>query len=206
MQKITSGILQLVAKSLRLDTKGAETTELDDGVVSQVLNLEGLIRRGGTVQRAEGIFLLTQENTHAAADTQTGSVNPYTLFDTFLGASGGGAIDRLDIYALRTHVTKVSGAGNPTAARSTIQVPSSNAVNSGSSLNYWLEAWAALVTVGTINPMTIRGSGEVLCKVNLRVPRGSTFVFQSVSDGACVVSQHWALGLFPKALGQDATV
>ncbi len=204
MQKITSGILQIVSKALRLDTKGSEITEFDDAVVQQALNIEGLIRRGGTVQSAEGVFKFTQANTHAVADTQNNSANPYDLFNTLLGATD--AIDRYDVWFLGMHVTKSSGAGNITFARMTVQVPASNLLTSvaSQSSNLWLGAFdGPQVSVGTIDPVPELGSGKVWVRAGIRVPRGSTFVFQSVSDGAAVCHASLALGLFPKGLGQD---
>jgi len=77
-KRITSGAFRFLNEALGLTGNGAQTTDLDDGNVSQVLDINRVTSYGQTIGGAQGLLASNLIMTHAAAGTDTEDMDPYT--------------------------------------------------------------------------------------------------------------------------------
>jgi len=76
-KRITSGAFEFLNRVLGLSGEGAQTTELDDGNVSEVLEISRLVQAALAVGESGGLFSSMLGTTHAAAGLINQSFDPY---------------------------------------------------------------------------------------------------------------------------------
>jgi len=74
---IRSGAFQFVNDALGLTGEGAQTTELDDGFASQVLEIQRIAAYSQAIGPSVGMLSSVLEMTHAAAGDVTETMDPY---------------------------------------------------------------------------------------------------------------------------------
>ena len=186
-------------------------TNLDDGDVTQVLEVGQLARRGEN-PALDQLFYGVLENVHGAADSETSNIQPYTPgasatppfpdpvpeeFDLWLyGVSGvrssgaGGLVGALLSF---NPFAQLQGWGDddqgaPVIASPFITVARFDSVSDG--------------VVANRDPM-LTEAGDPYIALNMRLPRNLTLVFDSESAAAAEFQMVLWMGIFPVGLGQD---
>lgn len=171
-------------------------------------------RRSLTHSESSGIFTAVLENVHSGADNERTTIDPYAVgVDLAQGAWPPLVDQSFDIWIYTAGITRVSGgeltggqlrydsntfgigftsddAGDPLSAASNQPV---------------LATWAVFNTImgsSTVSAAVI-GTGELHARINQRIRRGFSLVFDSTSDAAMTCRLWMTLGLFPAGLGQD---
>jgi len=106
-KRITSGAFEFLNRVLGLSGEGAQTTELDDGNVSQILEIERLVQAALAVGESGGLFTSLLTNTHAAAGTISQSMDPYVPGLT-VGEFTTVNFDDVDIWYIGSSARQVS--------------------------------------------------------------------------------------------------
>lgn len=216
MKRITSDALGLVNQSLGLGGGNSAVTELDDGIINQTLDINGLARRGRAFAGNDGIFRSVLQNTHLAANTQTSFVRPYAAGVAAIPPFPSTMPAEYDVWLLSAAVTRVSGSGNGSGILLLANVPQGVGIDqAGALITTATVAVVALFDIQqTIGGTTFLRSGPTsFPQVNTRIPRNRqgtaltelTHVdFISDSGAAAVYECIMYWGLFPRGLGQDA--
>ena len=212
---IDSDALGILTKSMGLEGRGAQETELNDGVVDQMLNVVPIVRRGRTQAGKEGIYSATMRTNHTGAVTVTNTVEPYAVGTVAVVPPYPNPVGpQFDIWLLEASVRQVSGTGGVDATLS-VRYPGQQ----GWGINetgltqilvaqaHRLAHWNAVVTVGT-NFAVLAGSLQPTAKIGLRLARGGAteLIFIVLSTATSAWDCQLTLGVFPVALGQDAIV
>lgn len=216
MKKIDSDALGVVTKALGLTGRGAQLTELEDGIVDQTLDVAPLVRRGRTLAGTEGVFVFLFRNVHASANSLTSILNPFQVGDAFAFEPFPTPIPaQFDLWVIGATIFQVSGSGTLSAALH-LNFP---AVSIGAAItntggtparavtSHTLAFWDAIatenITFGIKN-----GSRGPFANIGLRVPRSilSQLIFATTSSAAATFDLRVIVGLFPIGLGQDAIV
>lgn len=212
---VSSTALAPLNKALGLAGSGDSQTELQDGILDQVLDVGPIARRGGSVSTSEGIFRVTLRNVHAGAGVLDTSWQPYTPAAAGRAAPYPTVVpDTLDFYLLGVSIERVSGGGalNDAAVRVTNLLLGFGIDNSGAGV-----VPTSVLTVAAYNGLNtavtpvygLLDSKQPFQKPMIRIPRrgavASPFiVFNSDSSGIATFDCVMLVGLFPIALGQDA--
>jgi len=208
-QQIDSAALGLITRVLRLGGGDGAAAFLDDDNVSQVLNLNPIIRRSPSLV-GEGWFYGIMKNRHAGADNEVSLIDVYNP----IGARNGypnPIPNTLDVWLLSVQGRRVSGAGALTAAALDLLPVADQqgwGVNDGgdpveTASRMVLARWDSLETTMTNLQFFITEQGEPSVPIGIRVPRGADLEFSSFSGGAANFDLQLMLGVFPLALGQD---
>ena len=212
---IDSDALDILTKSLGLTGRGAQETELFDGVVDQSLDLVAIVRRGRTQAGKEGIYTATMRNSHTGAQTITNTVEPYAVGTIAVVAPYPNPVPpEFDVWLLQAAIRQVSGTGTLSATLS-LRYPGQQGwgiTESGAAQILVAQAhrlahWDTVVTVGT-NFAVLAGSAQPTAFIGTRIPRGGAteLIFITVSDATSSWDCQLTLGVFPVALGQDGLV
>jgi len=213
MKIIDSDALGILSKALGLTGRGAQVTELTDGIVEQNLDVTPIIRRGRTVAGSEGIFVGVWRNTHAGADSQTSVLSPYALATTQTRAPFETPVrPQFDLWVLDATIIQISGSGTLSGALNML-LPTTmvglTTTGAGPATTWPIAFWDAVVTED-VEFGLLAGSGVPLAKIGLRLPRGPTnnvqLQFASTSSAAAVFDLQVLFGMFPVSLGQDCVV
>lgn len=213
MKIISSDALGMLTKALGLTGRGAQVTELTDGIVEQNLDVTPIIRRGRTLAGTEGLFMGTLRTVHAGADSATVSWDPYTMTPTTVRAPYPSPVpDTFDIWLLSAWLTQIAGTGTVSATLSMI-LPATmvGPTTSGSAVptTSVLAFWDALVTED-VEFGLLAGSGMPQANIGMRLPRarpnGTEIEFATTSSAAATFECAVMMGLFPVGLGQDCLV
>jgi len=214
MKKITSDALGLVSKVLGVAGAGAQETELTDGTLGQNLDVTPIIRRGRTHGQSEGIYTAVLRNIHGSAETLVTTVDPFDVTTGRIAPYPGPMPDAFDIWLLAATIRQQTGTGTMVATLS-IAV-SGDPPSQGWGINdsgvavvatpsMQIGFWDSVVTVGGPE-FGITEQGAPMVKVGLRLRRGWSVVFESVSSAVATFQMSLILGVFPAALGQDISV
>lgn len=219
MKELDSVALQLVNKALGLAGGGAQTTELEDGLVQQVLEVSHLIGRG-RAPITDAIKWCVLETVHGAADDQVAAVDPYFTNSTpgsspnwpvpvpagfdvwFFGATGRALSGNLDDGYLGM-VGDMSGEkGDMGFSQNQAGGAATNAA-----IRYPLQAWNNTTGLAGITFLRVLADSSATAGAYrpVRIPRGSTIELRLLSQGAAVLQAYILMGIFPVGLGQDAT-
>lgn len=207
MQEVDSAALHAVSKSLGLSTPGGQRTDFDDENLQQVLDVGPLIRRGRALGARGGAFSAYVVNTHPAADTQTTNLDVYKLATPTQGAGWPSPVpEGYDAWLVGSQALQ-SGA-IMTAAMLRIVYPSESQIYGAAGpmnmvLRTYLTTVLASVTIGSVLYGRSIGDGQIGRTHAIRIPRGATVTWQSISNAAGDISAILQLGLFPAGLGQD---
>lgn len=209
MKTIDSGALTLLNRSLGLAGTGSQLTSLDDGLVNQVVDVAGIVRRSRTF--GAGVFYAVFQNAHAAANTQISSVNVYAPGAVSVAPYPGTMPDGYDVWVLGA-AGLVTAGGNFSTGLLSIQalerqvgiaVDESGSLIAGTrSTEQGLVRWDSAVTTGGISPL-LTEAGEIFAPMGIRVPEGATMRFRSTSGGVGTFRAIVTLGVFPVGMGQD---
>ena len=214
MKKIDSQMLESLNKALGLSGVGSPVTELTDGIVDQVVDVNPIVRRGRTQAQTGGIYTGVLRNIHTAANTITSSVNPYNVGAGVIAPWPDPMPPGFDIWAISASVLQISGTG--TLACSLFvdydrqqgwgQNNASAAVVSEERTP--LAFWDALITLSGDQIGLLNGANGPHAKLSCRLPVSRTLelVFISTSSATATFECQIVLGVFPTALGQDAQI
>jgi len=214
-KRIESGALDTVDKALGLaGAGGAPLTELDDGLVQQVLVVNELTRRSLAPGDTGGIYRAVMRNVSSGADGIISTWTPYAATAGLIVSPYTNPVpDTLDVWLLSASVNRISGSGSSVSglliqnirqAFGVNQAGSSTVSNPRIPLALWDDAFNADVIFQAT-------SGQVPWKrLIFRVPRlGEAsgpvqLIFATESSATSEWECNILFGLFPVALGQDA--
>ncbi len=208
---IDSDALGELNRSLGLTGRGSQITELMDGVVDQVVDINPAARRGRTLGPTSGIFTPTMRNVHTDAETLSTTVDPYSVGTTGAVAPYPPIMPvQFDIWLIGASVRVASGSGTLLATLSIIQGTTQQGfglTDSGAqvlvSQAIRLAFWNATATVVTSFGVLNTNNGPHW-RGPIRLNRnGGTIVFSSVSSLTATFDCQLILGVFPAGLGQD---
>ena len=214
-QRIESDALDLVTRILGI-TGATGLTLLDDGNVSQVLELGPIIRRSRTPGITTGWFNCFLQNVHGAAGSLHSEIDPYNAGDSAVAPYPAAVPQGFDFWVLYASLRRQSGAGtldgavfysDPGAQQQGWGENDSGAAVA-STLASPLALWTGLDTSITLtNGIGVSGDGSTMVKIGRRIPRGVILEFDSdVAGAAATILLSLTCGLFPEALGQDIAV
>lgn len=214
MKLIDSDALEVLNKAFGLQGRGAQQTELTDGVVDQAIDVAPLVRRGRTQAGTEGLYTATMRNSHTGAQTITNTALPYAIGTTPVVAPYPNPMPpEFDIWLLEAAIRQVSGSGTLSATLS-LRYPGGQGWGRTEAGNFVAVAqahrlahWDTIVTVGT-NFAVLAGSAQPTAFIGQRIPRGGAteLIFITVSDATSSWDCQLLLGVFPVSLGQDGLV
>lgn len=213
MQEVDSQVLQTITKVLQLGGRGSQHTEFDDGILQQSLDVAPLVRRGGTIIPTDGMFTAVMETIHAAANTQTATQTPYDLpvpapVGSFIQSPYPFPIGpEFDLWLLSADVNVQSGTGTTDAGLTVIYPAALDGwgnVAAPGARGMFYGVWDTEVAVGPGIQLAEVGTDKLSAIWNpVRLPRGGTLRFRTVSTGIVTFRCTLLLGLFPAGLGQD---
>lgn len=223
---IHSGALTILNRILGIagSRTGASQTDLDDGNLSQVLNVNPIVRRSRTPGNT-GWFYFLIENNHAGADDEVGTVDPYGI-----GAGGNGAVapypiapvdggkgvpPDLEVHLIGVGLNRNSASGALAGALCAI-IPLTTQQGFGvddagaqhlAGININVARWDSINSATTAfgEGVGVSATGVPFVPVNMRIPRGALIRFSSTSGAAAIFTMYGVLGLFPISLGQDVS-
>jgi len=206
--------LGLVDRALGLAGTGSQITELEDGLVSQVLDVSRLVARARS-PITEGLKVAIFQNVHAGAGQVETAVDPYFStstpgsapnwpvpvpigFDVWILAVSG---DTSSVGNFTESIFAVLGDHAGDGAWTQNQA---GGAASSSVIRFGVAHFdSALSIAGDAFVMTEQG--DTIVYPQLRVPRGMTLSYTSESTGATTSNLFMLAGLFPVGLNTDAT-
>jgi len=209
MQFVGPG-LEPARTTLGLDGLGAQLTEFPDGVCDQVVDVVPIIRRGRTPANTEGIFTARLVNTHAAADSQAQTVDPYNLV---LGTSSfngypGPMPQGFDVWLLSVNaVASVAGLISTTAPSVLFMqyLATQTGFGTVAVVARHVVAYASQIAIsGGPNVLIGFGTGTLQQRLGIRIPRGTVLGWNTTSLIAGTLTANLTIGVFPAGLGQDS--
>jgi len=213
VKKIDSDALGDVKNALGLSGSGSPITELTDGVVDQVLEINELVRRGRTLAGTSGIFTPTLRNVHTDAETLTTTINPYAVGTVAAVAPYPAAVPaQFDVWLLGCGMRRVSGGGTLTATLSMTLGTRAQGFGIDDSGTQILVAQPIRLAFFNALSTVVTAFGQQADlypwkPIGLRIPRfGANLVFSSISSVTVSYDMQLVIGLFPSGLGQDALV
>lgn len=213
---IDSDALELVNTALGLTGAGAPVTELQDGVVDQVIDVGRIARRSRTLRPNDGIFIGIMRNVHAGSGSLINTSDPYDLAPALVISPYPAPVPKqFDLWLLGASVTFVSGTGTLTAAltmtyRAAQQgwgETNGNAFVIGST-EVPVAHWDSVITEGAIVFAGLSGDRGPHAQIGMRLPRSvdTALRFRSTASAVASFDLQLVLGMFPASLGQDGSV
>jgi len=213
MSLIDSGALTLVRRTLRMAGAGSPDTDLDDAHLSQVLDVNKIVRRSRALIGTTGEFMCILQNVHAAADVQESSANPYQIAAGDNPPFPNVVPSDLDFWVLWVTARIQAGtAADFTRAVFQIQTPSEHngfGINQAgvgviSDSTCCMAHWDSDLPLTGANPLLLEDGGTKMW-VGTRIRRGATLEFISEAGAANGVTLrcNMCCALLPAALGQD---
>lgn len=202
MRLIDSQALDKVSKALGV-AASPQLPYLDDGVLQQVLDVTGLVRRARALGAAGGVFAGSIDTVHAAADTVNTTVDPYQL--TSPGAGYPSPVpDGYDVWLLDAQVAVTIGAcdDNPGPRLSILYPSASRFLGGAGNVTVPWRLFSTEVPTSAVVAY-LRTADGFTQKGPTRIPRGAQLVFGSTSLAATTVFGILTLGLWPEALGAE---
>jgi len=209
---IDSGALSILNRILGLaGSGGSQRTELEDGLVTQVLDVASIVRRSRAASGSEGIFYGLLQNTHAVANSQSSTIDPYAPGTLQWNTYPASIPDGFDVWVLGCSSFSTLTGSN--FSEGILELISSErhlgwavdqagaAIGGAIALSTVLARWDI---AGSFN-INLTHEEQSFVKAGIRVRRGQTISFSSTSSGALTTRVAVILGVFPSALGQDAS-
>lgn len=218
VKRVDSDALGVLNRALGLTGAGSPITELQDGVVDQVLSVGDIVRRGRTLAGNEGIFYGRMLNEHAGAGTLTTTVNVYNLATTSTPEVAPYPVPmpkQFDVWILAAILRLTAGAASTTAVLNARlpAVAQGWGVDDGGGDQFGIATIPLAFWDTIVGPSGFSfgvGRDEVMYqKIGLRLPRSlddAALQFVSTSVGIQTYLCDVILGVFPVALGQDVLV
>lgn len=208
MKQVDSDALGIVNRALGLAGVGAPLTEFTDGQLDQVLAVNELVRRGRTPAESSGLFYGILENTHAGADTQTSTIDP---FDATTGAIAPWPVPTppgFDMWLVAAVVQQTAALVAATAALFTLLPATSQGfgIDEGGAavvaqVRSCVAFWDSMVTETHVFGITEQGIP--LVRIGQRLRPGTTLLFSTSAAGVATYRCECIMGLFPVGMGQD---
>lgn len=212
MKQVDSDALGVVNRALGLSGRGDDKTELEDGILSQGVDVAPMIRRGRTLQPSEGIFYGILRNIHSGSGLLTSQIFPWAADDNAVAPYPRRVPVQFDLWLLYATAIRSSGAGTVSASLSMRM--------SGLSQGWGANNLGAIVESLENTPLlhwtfnvalddtfaTLSSTTQPLQKIGLRMPRVGvpSIIFASNASEAATWNCQVVMGLFPVSLGQDA--
>jgi len=210
---ITGDQLALVNKVFEIPTSQmAGATNIDDGDVSQVVEVNEFVRRSTVLGISCGWWQGVLENVHTAGDTENSFIDVYAPGADANAPFPGAVPEGIDIWLCGVSGARSSGAGGLTSGVASI--------NPAASTQAWGrdDAGAPLGAIGprmvvavfdnivatslSQDPMETQ-QGLTYVPVGIRLPRGSSLDFRSTAAAAAEFQMHFLLAVHPEGMGQD---
>lgn len=189
---------------------GAPRTELEDGAVNLVLEILPIVRRSRAIPPSEGIFPILFLFTHAAANDQIRSIDPYAPGTNAYPPYPGTVPDGFD-YWVTGCGGRVSLAANFTNCVFATIVNGSNVGIGLDQVGNMLGVGARYMPLASFNDAANLGGSDYLTSEGLayqhigrRIRRGDLLSFASTSSGVLDIYFMVMGCLLPSGLGQDA--
>ncbi len=212
MKFLTSDALTEVDRALGLSGPGTPQPTFADGELVQTLDVSALVRRGRTLAGTTGLFHCGMRNIHAAADSQSSTIDVY---NTGVGINvdpyPNPVPHEFDVWLIGCGLRRISGTGTVTASFGFDWASGLGfAINQAGAFftpsgNIPLVFWDTVVTA--INVIGQSDDGTVFRPLGIRVPRtmgGATeLIFISTASAIATYDCNIIVGLFPVGLGQD---
>jgi len=211
---IDSGALTALNRILGLaGAGGSQRSELEDGLVTQTLDVGAIVRRSRTIGGSDGgLFVFAMQNAHAVGDTQASSIDPYAPGALVWNGFPAAVPEGFDVWLLGCGGNKLSGAGALTTASLHIQddesclgigVDQAGAALSGArTLILPFAAFDGTTAIAGQELLTTE-AGASWVDFHYRVRRGMLLKFRSTTGGAWTGQLSILAQLVPSALGQD---
>lgn len=192
-KRITSAALRFINEAFGLTGAGEQTTSLDDGNVSQVLEIQRMAAYSQAVGSSQGFVMSILANTHAAAGTTVETMDPYnpgTRVDSFNQVE----IADFDMWYFGSLLQRVSTTQTIDQAQVLILGDSFNLINEGdlSSVETPLVTFTGTETVTTGAGVFLveLGSSQTFVKSTWPFlwPRGQEMRVRSATSGAGATS------------------
>jgi len=206
-REIDSTALLLANRMLGVAGPGSAATELEDGILNQVLDVAPIVRRSRTLGGSGGWYYALMENVHLAANAQSSTLDLYAAVGPINGYENP-LPDRFDCWLMQASCRRIAGAGdltdgvfslNPAESQQGCGVDQAGAAFAGSS-NMALAVFDGIFTGGiAINTLT----NEANYKIGIRVPRGASIIWGTTAGAAATFRGELAIGVFPVTTGQD---
>jgi len=210
---VDSDALVLLNEALGLAGAGAQLTELDDGLLNQVLAVNRLVGRARTLPPAnQGGLSIASFNIVVGASTDTVAIDPYNVPNALLYNWPSPVPLGYDIWLIASSAQLVTG-GISDFGSAIFELLGDTAgdgafgTDEGAALaahtqRISLMAFDDAITVGGINIMT--SSGQTYKQYGTRIGRGTTFSWRVTSSAGTVTARLFlVLGLFPVGLEPD---
>lgn len=202
--QLDSGALDLLNQILQLGRGGEQTTSLDDGNVSQVLDILPIVRRSLTFAGSSGLFYFTWENVHSAGTTESTSVNPYAVT---AGVNGFPTLvpPGFDIWLLYCTIRRSAGGGFLNTGLVEMSWPSTMRGKGDTTPATTLMAvgrWTVLESTSG-QSYGVTDQGETLLRPLVRIRRGVSLILRTSSTAAATFQMAGAVVALPAGLGQD---
>ena len=203
-RQLDSGALTELATILKLGGGGEQTTQLDDGNVSQVLDVNQIVRRSLTFASTTGLWYFRFRNVHVAGGVIAGQLDPYAV-------SGGinsypTTLPRgVDAWLLYAVMQRSAGAGALTSGILVInmQTDMQGKGSTGASMPFAIGGiWESIETITGLD-LGVTAGGESMLRGGFRLRRGINLQFRSNAAAAATFDCNCVIGVFPSGLGQD---
>lgn len=214
MSQIDGGDFSALHRSSDL---GGHGVNFDERFATQTIPLYPEIRRRSKgIAQESGLFMGALFNVHGAADAEASAVEPYApgiaAFDPFPPIVPEG----WDIYLLAvTGTTSGAGAGDIVGGNVGV-LQASNAQGFGlNDSGAQVTADRSIIvaqfvssSAGVTNdaPVLLTAEGNTRVRVGMRLARGCSIRWRTVSDGIIDLVAILEMGIFPMAMGQDVSV
>lgn len=214
MMRVEGPALELVREVLGAVGVGSQVTELPDGILSQVVDVAPIMRRGRTIGGTEGVWSASIANVHGGAGEIATPIDPYAMATAANGYPNP-VPKGFDVWILNAYGIASAAGVIAASPRSVLyaQLPGTTVAFGAVASIRLLRVFAGQTLMsGLISFLTTFAAASGLDSPDwpsslfqpIRVPRGSTIGWNSAAGAAGTLTAMMWLGLFPAALGQDA--
>ena len=188
-KRITSGLFEILNRALGLTGEGAQTTELDDGFVSQVLEIQRIAAYSQAIGAHTGYFTTTLVNSHVAAGDILERFNPYDP-GTRTGQFAGIDPAEFDMWFLGVSCRVISSTQTIDEVQIALDTAGMNNMNEGdlNQVNMVFARWDgvvaddALIGVFLLEPGSLKAFSRP--EFPFLWPRDNDLMFLSQTSGA----------------------
>jgi len=219
--EIDSGALSEIRRTLNMAGTQASETELLDGLVSQTIDINGIVRRSLALAGTGGQSWGLLENVHGAgSSTLSNTIDPFNPGDRHQAPFPPELNIQFELWVLNVSMVMVSGtASNFTQGilgHLAVPTQTSWAREDDGTAPPIIAAGAFLDPLARFDSITdTHGSGQsataglteqgnVSVPVNKRIRRGTSLRWLTAATNAVSVCAVINLGVFPVTTGQDA--
>jgi len=210
---VDSDALTLLRRVLGIAGRGAGRTDLDEGNLAQVVDVNPIVRRSRSLVGTDGIFMGVIQHDHGAgATTLATAINPYRATNPRAPwiFPGNRVPDDMEIWLIAASMALVLGTGsNFTSGTLDITVPTAATVMSSDEAGGPVPASALVLAMwdtivgGPTADVGLQENGSPWWRGPIRIRRNTTIRLRSGGINAVEVQLMFLLALTPISLGQD---